>query len=80
MTVVGVEQTAFVCTVTAPAQWDLELDLDDDWRFASVVLSAADAASVVHKLKTSTDWDLIDDRVQTGDSPGSIDINFEVAR
>ena len=80
MTVVGVEQTAFVCTVTAPAQWDLELDLGDDWRFASVVLSATEAADVMTHLRASADWDLIDDRVQTGDAPANIDINFEVAR
>jgi hypothetical protein len=80
MTVVGAEQTAFVCTATSSVQWDLDIDLGSDWRVASVVLTSTTAADMMNRLKASADWDLIDDRVQTGAAADSIDINFEVAR
>ncbi|HEY4359259.1 MAG TPA: DUF6603 domain-containing protein [Acidobacteriaceae bacterium] len=79
-TVVGPNSTAFLQTVDASTSWNLEIDLGRDWRVSSVVVTATSSREMLDHLRLSTDWDLIDDRVQTGTQSTPININFEVTQ
>lgn len=59
--VVAAGRVAFVMPVRAPERWVLTVDLGPDWRLGGVAYVPRTRDSVVESLRTSADWDLVDD-------------------
>lgn len=74
-TVVTPERTALLMDVQA-ASWSLSLSLGPDWRVSAVVVSPGSSSELATLLSTTNNWDLIDDRIQTGPQPASIAITY----
>jgi hypothetical protein len=78
--VVDVERTAFVFGVAAPGRWAIDLNLDQEWRLVGVALCAADVPSLVARLRTQADWDLVDDHFEQPIPGLSSSVNLEIVQ
>lgn len=79
-TVVSPGRTAFLCSVVSSAPWRLEVDLGKDWRVTSVVVTPTSARELTTQFAASSEWSMVDDRVQTGNQASPLNIVFEVSQ
>ena len=74
------DRVALTMTVAADDPWILEVDLGSEWRLAGAVWRPQHQRATLDWLRSSANWDIIDDRrSETGGTvTTSIDFDFEL--